>query len=67
MKLIEIEPVRTYATPENAVKAVEKRLGHMKDLPVRYFIHQKGDRFFPVFIGVECLQHGIHFHFNIVG
>lgn len=66
--LLEIKPVKTYATKENAIKAVEKYIPveHLRE--IRYIIMPTEDgRFFPVFIGVECLQHGIHFKFNIIG
>lgn len=62
---IEIEPTRTYATEENAHKAVAKQ-----GIPdsVRYFITwTKEGRCFPVFIGEAAVQAGVHFHFNVVG
>ena len=66
--LIQITPVRTYANRENAQKAVEKKIPADRLTELRYFIHQHIDgRFFPVFIGQQALQHGIHFHFNVVG
>jgi len=67
--LIKIEGVRTYATRDNAIKAVEKVPG-LKDLDIRYFIHTTEDepcRYFPVFIGIEAVQAGLHFKFNVVG
>ena len=65
---VEITPVRTYATEENAVKAVEKKFPTSTEVNLRYFISKTNDnRFFPVFIGVEALQYGVHFHFNVIG
>lgn len=63
--LIQIEPVKTYATRENAVKAFEKRCGNAE---VRYFIMTHTDgRFFPVAIGEKAIQQMVHFHFNVIG
>jgi len=67
-KLIEIEGVKTYASRANAQKAVEKKIPVDSLKNLRYFIHTGSDgRFFPVFLGQEALQEGIHFHFNVVG
>jgi hypothetical protein len=68
-RLIELEANKTYNTKENAIKAVEKVtfLGHGVE-NLRYVIHQgKDGRYFPVFIGMECLSYGVHFYFNVVG
>lgn len=67
-RLINIQGVRTYATRENAEKAVAKAFG---DSPtgdtVIYFIHTGEDgRFFPVFVGQSALQNLLHFKFNVV-
>jgi len=60
--LVEITPVKTYKTRENAIKAAEKNFSDL-----RYFIHTHTDgRFFPVFIGAAALQNGVHFHFNVI-
>jgi hypothetical protein len=63
-KRIEIVPSKTYATEENAARAVIKLI---PVCPCRYFImkNEKG-RYFPVFIGVGCLDYGIQFHFNVI-
>ena len=55
---------KTYATADNARKAVAK-----KGLEgFRHFIMQdERGRFFPVFVGQEAVQNGVHFHFNVVG
>ncbi len=59
-----IEAVKTYATKENARKAVAK-IGAQR---LRHFIMQNdAGRFFPVFVGQEAMQEGIQFHFNVVG
>lgn len=64
-KLIEIEPVKTYATEANAIKAFEKKCGNRD---VRYFIMPTKDgRFFPVAIGEKAIQEMVHFYFNVVG
>lgn len=60
----EITAVKTYASKENARKAVLK-IGAER---LRHFIMQNdAGRWFPVFVGQEALQEGIHFHFNVVG
>lgn len=64
--LVEIEFVKTYATKENAIKAVEKKFpGNIDGL--RYIIVPlENGRFAPLFIGMKALEYGVHFHFNIV-
>ena len=72
--LLELTPVKTYATRANAIKAVEKvgfadtvRVGG-QDHNLRYFIATHTDgRFFPVVLGEAAVQAGVHFHFNVVG
>jgi len=66
--LIQLTPSKTYATRENAQKAVEKFYGD-RDFARQqtYFIATHTDgRFFPVFIGERAIQEGIHFKFNVV-
>lgn len=67
--LIELTPTRTYATRENAQKAVEKKFaGRQFRMNQLYFIATHTDgRFFPVFIGERAVQEMIHFSFNVVG
>ena len=65
MRLIEIIASKTYATPENAVKAVIKKFGDKGSS--RFFIHTTPEgRFFPVFVGMQALEEGVHFNFNVV-
>lgn len=65
--LIDITPVKTYKTKENAIKAVDKLYSGHFGSGLRYFIHIHTDgRFFPVFVGEKALQLGVHFHFNII-
>lgn len=60
----EITAPRTYATEANADKAMAKH--GFEEL--RHFIMRTAEgRFFPVFVGQEAVQHGVHFHFNVVG
>lgn len=68
MRLTELTPNKTYATRDNAIKAVEKKFGQRTDMAqCNYFIHTHTDgRFFPVFIGERALQALVHFHFNVV-
>lgn len=59
------QPRKTYATEANAIAAVEKSLG---DAPLRYMVVCNAEgRFFPIFIGEQGLQYGVHFRgFTIV-
>ena len=65
-KCITIEPTKTYATAENAIKAVNRVITNPELANIRYMIvtHTDG-RFFPLFIGMDAVQAGIHFHFNV--
>lgn len=65
--LYEIEPVKTYATRENAVKAIERIFEKYEGETLRFSIltHKDG-RFFPVFIGMNAIKAGVHFHFNVI-
>lgn len=69
--LFQPEPIRTYATRENAIKAVEKKFGpnceHFGAADTRYMVMTHTDgRFYPVFFGQSALQAMVHFHFNVV-
>lgn len=66
-KLIVLKPSKTYATRENAVKAVEKVFSTKSSDCLRYIImvHIDG-RFFPVFIGEAALSGGAHFDFHVL-
>lgn len=62
--LMKLEPIRTYKTKANVEKAISK-------FPIlssyRYIIMTTDEnRYFPVFVGIDCVQAGIHFHFNII-
>lgn len=60
----EIVATKTYATRENAAKAVEKKgFEHLR----HFFMTNAEGRFFPVFVGQEAISDGVHFHFNVVG
>lgn len=68
---VELTPVKTYATAENAHKAVSKKFPTDVDHPnfagLRYIVMQHTDgRFFPVFIGINACHYGVHFHFNVL-
>jgi hypothetical protein len=66
-KLIILEPNKTYATAANAVKAVEKVFPSGDDDGLRYTIQRTDDgRYFPVFIGMKAVEHGVHFRFHVV-
>lgn len=60
----QIESVKTYATEENADKAVANR--GFQD--IRHFMMRtENGRWFPVFVGEEAIGRGVHFQFNVVG
>jgi len=66
-KLVTLESAKTYATRDNAIKAVDKKFPALHS-DLRYFITCTEDgRFFPVFIGHDAVRAGIHFHFCVVG
>jgi hypothetical protein len=70
-KHIELTPVKTYKTADNAHAAVAKKFPayfeHPSFGPLRYIVMQHADgRFFPVFIGINACHYGVHFHFNVL-
>lgn len=68
--LMDITPNKTYKTPENAVRAVEKSIHKFLDngQNLRYFMSQTAEgRFFPVFVGHKAIHSGVHFYFNVIG
>jgi hypothetical protein len=70
-KHITLTPVKTYKTADNAHAAVAKKfpaeVEHPSCGPLRYIVMQHTDgRFFPVFIGINACQYGVHFHFNVL-
>jgi hypothetical protein len=59
----EVTATKTYATEANADKAVAQ--AGFQD--IRHFIVRAADgRFYPVFVGQEAAQRGVHFRFNVV-
>lgn len=67
-KKIQLEPTRTYATMDNAEKAIDRFPAIRNNDKLRYFIHTHSDgRFFPVFLGEDAIQAGVHFQFNVIG
>lgn len=63
---------KTYATAENARKAVVEYFGGEEKMKadtasLRFFITQAGNgRWVPVFVGQEALSAGMHFRFHVV-
>ena len=55
--------VKSYATKENARRAVEKKFGLELDTLTFLIVTNDEDRFVPVFIGERAAQFGVHFHF----
>ena len=67
---LKTDNTKTYKTKENVDKAVSKLPPKLLDTgkTIRYIICQTDEgRFFPVFIGAEAAQAGIHFHHHILG
>ena len=67
---IQFDVKKTYATRENAVKAVQKLCGgnhdHFGSADARYLITITADgRFLPVFIGESAIKAGMHFYFPV--
>lgn len=55
---------KTYATEANMDKAVAK-FGYET---IRHFSMKTPDgRFFPVFVGMEAIDKGVHFNFHCIG
>lgn len=64
--LIELDSSKTYATYENAVKAVEKALGNDERFANQRYIIQRREsdgRYFPVMVGLEAVRNFLHFQF----
>ncbi len=55
---------KTYATKENAVKAVAKT-GDQDHK--HFYMTDENGRWFPVFVGLEAIEKGIHFRWNVIG
>jgi len=64
---LKIIPNKTYATYANAEKAA------INAIPEDNLYHQRfiitvdtQGRFFPIFLGQNAVQEGMHFHFNVL-
>lgn len=66
---LDMTPSKTYATRDNAIKAVEKKFGsHIKlgDEKLDFVIvANAAGRFFPLFLGERAIRAGVHFHFCV--
>lgn len=63
---LKIEATKTYASEDNARKAIAKYPAISDNDSLRYIIMRTADnRFFPLFLGETALQNGVHFVFNI--
>ncbi|HET8686248.1 MAG TPA: hypothetical protein VFM18_06240 [Methanosarcina sp.] len=62
---LKFEMVKTYATEENAVKAVQKLFGHNDQLRFAVFKDESSGRYYPMFFGMDALKEGVHFHFHV--
>lgn len=64
-----LEPVRTYASEINAIKAALKV--YPDSIPanegLRFITMQTPEgRWYPVFIGQKAVERMVHFHFNVL-
>lgn len=58
---------KDYANEENLERAVQRMFGN-KAADLRYHVAwTREGRCYPIFVGVACLQEGIHFHFPVMG
>lgn len=71
---IRIEPFKSYINETNARRAVDTVLHLANNKALRYFVmkYEGTDkkhvgRFFPVFVGQNAIDEGVHFHFNVIG
>ena len=64
-KYIKLEPIKTYATEDNAHKAVDKF--YADDDSLSYIIMRTDEgRFYPLFIGNRAIEKGVFFNFGVV-
>jgi hypothetical protein len=67
MAEVKLAPTKTYATRENARKAVEKNLPAELIAELRWVIIPNDEgRFYPLFIGEKPCHYGVHFHFCVI-
>lgn len=69
INVLNLTPNSTYATRDNAIKAVEKKFGERmtwdnEKLEFVIVANPEG-RFFPLFLGERAVQAGMHFHFCV--
>ena len=62
----ELTPTNTYKTKENALRAIDKTVSKELQDRLHWYIAEDSGRFFPVFVGQQALQNGIHFYFTCV-
>jgi hypothetical protein len=69
ISLLNMTPAKTYATRDNAVKAVEKtfakRMNEGGERLDYVIVANAEGRFFPLFLGERAIQGGVHFHFCV--
>lgn len=65
MARINIEFVKTYATIKNAEKAVEKKGFEDRRYIIMPVETDEGTRYGVLFVGMEAIEAGVHFHFNV--
>lgn len=70
ISLLNLTPAKTYATRDNAIKAVEKAFGDRmtqvgKERLDFVIVSNPEGRFFPLFLGERAIQAGAHFLFCV--
>jgi hypothetical protein len=68
ISLLEMTPAKTYATRDNAIKAVEKAFVNRqtRDEKIEFVVVANAEgRFFPMFLGERAIRAGMHFHFCV--
>jgi len=67
-RYLKLETTKTYASIENAIKAVEKKFPEADNDGLTYIVMKTEDnRYYPVFLDERALQAGVHFHFHVAG
>jgi hypothetical protein len=67
-RYIKLRTTKTYASIENAIKAVEKKFPESNNDGLTYIVIKTEDnRYYPVFLGERAMHAGVHFHFHVAG
>ena len=71
---LKLEPSKSYINESNARRAVDLTPHIANNKALRYFVmaYTGSDpkhvgRYFPVFVGQNAIDEGVHFYFNVIG